>query len=66
MRNLKNLEPKSIMVREIEGVTIFTQKLESECDPNFIAEVAGRCIKLFGNSFCVKREIIDFLKEQNF
>lgn len=29
LRNLKNLKPKSIMVREIEGVAIFTQKLES-------------------------------------
>lgn len=54
------------MVCEIDNIIEFTKKLESECDPNFTAQISGRRVKLFTHSFCVKKKIAVFLKEQNF
>lgn len=54
------------MVRKIEDAIDFTEKLEKECDPNFVAAIPWRCVNVLANSFCVRQKNIDFLKDQNF
>lgn len=64
--SIKPKKLKPIWVKEMEDIFEFTGILENKCDPNFVAAISGRWVKVLANSFCSKQKIIDFLEVQKF
>lgn len=54
-----------IMVWKLTMITVFTEKMTAECDPNFPAKFAGRWTKIT-ESFCTIKKNFDFLKENKY
>lgn len=59
----KNIPHKPIIILEILDDTKFTKLIETQCDPNFMVDIAGRLLKITTESKSVKDKIINFLNE---
>lgn len=55
-----------IMVLKTSNVAEFTKLMETECDWNFIVDIAGRWVKITVGSFKTKTKISDPLKKSKF
>lgn len=49
------------MVKNINDVEDFASKIERNCDPDFLVELAGEWLKIIANNFETKDKIINFL-----
>lgn len=62
----KDIDPKPIMVLEIDDVVRLTAKLEAQCDQTFSAKISGRWLKITRDTYAMKTKISNYLKEQQY
>lgn len=54
------------MVLEISVAADFTKMIETECDSDFIVDIAGGWIKIITDSYSTKAKISNILKKREF